>query len=59
MIEKEMTNMDENKVTEQATEQNTLDFWKMKNLSTCEYDSAAGNSAWAEWDIGSGDSDDD
>lgn len=30
--------------------QTTLDFWAMKNMSTCEYESSIGISAWSEWD---------
>lgn len=36
-----------------------LDFWKMKNLSTCEFESEAGISAWSEWDKITDTSDDD
>ena len=32
------------------SEKATLDFWAMKNMSTCEYESTMGNSAWSEWD---------
>lgn len=27
-----------------------LNFWEMTNMSTCEYESAMGSSAWSEWD---------
>lgn len=42
--------MENNNSNSTKSEQSTLDFWKMKNMSTCEYDSVMGNSAWSEWD---------
>lgn len=42
--------MKEPNMNETNSEQTTLDSWKMQNLSACEYDSVAGNSAWVEYD---------
>ena len=49
-LSKEDLVMENNNSNSTKSEQSTLDFWKMKNMSTCEYDSAMGNSAWSEWD---------
>ena len=32
------------------TTQHDLDYWRMKNMSTCEYESKMGVSAWSEMD---------
>lgn len=47
--------MKSNKSKGAKSKQSTLDFWKMVNLSTCEYDSVRANSAWSEFDIITGD----
>lgn len=45
-----MLDIDINKTNSEEATTATLDYWKMKNLSTCEFDSEAGFSAWSEWD---------
>ena len=51
MFSKEVIKMDELNITSTTdSEKATLDFWAMKNMSTCEYESTMGNSAWSEWD---------
>lgn len=45
-----MFDFESNETNSEAVATATLDYWKMKNLSTCEFDSEAGFSAWSEWD---------
>lgn len=45
-----MFDIESNETNSEAVATATLDYWKMKNLSTCEFDSEAGFSAWSEWD---------
>lgn len=44
---------------ETSSEDAVLNYWKMKNMSTSEYESGMSFSAWSEWDKVTGADDDD